>query len=347
MSTCNTIYPGTFAHVTSQGLLRNYAAGDTFTAGQLYTVAHSLEIFDIWEQEFGGPALQDRVVRVLAGAPGRYNAELIQQGLGDSQINPQNIRADAIALAPYFAGEVFLHLDPNQYCSYTEAQIMDSVRAAFQQVMTDPFEGMVPWREVTDSLHLPLLTYESGQHLTTGFWGEPDSCIDATLANVNRSADMAALYADYADYANYMRDTFQVSVDAAFVLWAGEYYREYFGLLENMYQVENTAPKWVAYQQNWLPGSDCGLTVGIEDQTKNTAPEFRLFPNPSQGDWVEISPADRIECVEIFDLQGRLLARRAVQNNRLSLAGLSRGQLYLLRLYANGTPQGTLRLLRP
>jgi len=337
--TWNTIYQGTYDYVTTQGLQAGYAP-DPFSAGQLFTVARSLEMFKIWEQEFGGSA-SSRIVKVLAGQMGRYNADLIAQGLNSPIINPDNVSADALSLAPYFGTEVYSRLDTNLYCSYTQADILDSLMVEFDLVMNDPNEGMVPWREYADSLGLMLTTYESGQHLVTGFFDEPDSCVVAQFAGLNRSQAMGALYQRYAEY---LRDTFEVDVEVGFVLWASEYYREYFGLLENMYQNEATAVKWNAYQQYWLPSSNCQLPNGVEEMENALA--LTIYPNPNSGDWLHVAPAERALHVQAFDLTGRKVLDTEVEDGRIPIRQLPGNQVYLIRVIGPKGVSATLRMLR-
>ena len=93
--------------VNEQGLILGLAT-ENGAAGWRYTAKRSVEIFKIFEDEFG--AEKDRLIKVLASqASNPWVSEQIMEAFSQSSINgedvnPWGIRADALAIAPYFGG---------------------------------------------------------------------------------------------------------------------------------------------------------------------------------------------------------------------------------------------------
>ncbi len=97
--------------------------------GGMYYAIRSMQIFDIFEKEFGG---RDRLVRVLAW-----------------QLNPwwfQNIilkthdaykHADAVAVAPYFGGNLDSPKTQDEVAGWSVDQVLDACRKSVTQRMEE------------------------------------------------------------------------------------------------------------------------------------------------------------------------------------------------------------------
>jgi len=131
----------------------------------------SVEIFKLWKNKFDGST--DRLVRVLGTQQG--DTILTEQMI--KHVGEHNV--DAIAMAPYFWGCI----EKTDACSnapksFADALTVDDVFDIIDQdVSVDPssLSGNITKIErqakITSKYNLQLITYEGGQHLTTGILG--------------------------------------------------------------------------------------------------------------------------------------------------------------------------------
>lgn len=151
-------------------------------AGYYWTSQRSMEIFDIWEEVFGGT---DRLVRVLA-------AQAANPWVAESMLdyNGAGYEVDALAIAPYF-GLTGDH-SASEYASMSDAQIVADAR----QAMQDNLDELQDHVSLVDHYGIDLIAYEGGQHLTAGVDAGNDAFVNA-LISANRSDEMGGLYDDY------------------------------------------------------------------------------------------------------------------------------------------------------
>ncbi|KAG1653994.1 Thioredoxin [Nymphon striatum] len=135
----------------------------------------SVEIFNIWKEEFNGNT--DRLVRVLGTNQG--DKVLSEQMLKHviSEYGAGNV--DAIAMAPYFFGCT----QNTGSCSDAPKVLKDATTVddvfdiVDQDVNVDPsalsgtIAKMKAQAEITSQYNVQLLSYEGGQHLTTSVMG--------------------------------------------------------------------------------------------------------------------------------------------------------------------------------
>ncbi len=147
----NTIF--TQAHYVKDMGERMQLDSDRDKAGYKYFSLRSVQIFDIWEQTFGGT---DRIVRVMGSWAGWTR-------MSEMLLSYRNAykKTDAVAIAPYF------------FPSLKSAKKARSVSQLFK-LMYDPKErysipsvlGMIHKNaKVAEKFGVDLIAYEGGQHL--------------------------------------------------------------------------------------------------------------------------------------------------------------------------------------
>lgn len=97
-------------------------------------------------------------------------------------------------------------------------------------------------------------------------------------------------------------------------------------------------------------GPFCSVFLGTEEPASASADAFRIFPNPGAGNALMDGPdLERIDRITWTDITGRtLLNERAVhEGDRLRLRGNHLPPaVYLIQLWSDGVPQGTVRFAR-
>jgi hypothetical protein len=147
-------------------------SGDDNTRVWKYTVKASVDLWQVFVNEFGG---RDRLQLVLPGQSANSNmAEYHYRDLKDSSLNPNGLRPDVYAIAPY-VGHV---IDSGS------GDVFGQLQTELETVTRPQLEAH---RELADANNVELVTYEGGQHIYLG----------GRVASVNRDPRMYAFYKDY------------------------------------------------------------------------------------------------------------------------------------------------------
>jgi hypothetical protein len=188
----------------------------------------SVQIFDIFEKTLG----KKRLVRVLAG----QFWDLRLQILCDYEQAFQH--ADALAIAPYFCGELAGDETVGQIRALSSEQIAQRCDADIEHNRAR-LKGI---KELANRYKLRLIGYEGGQHLVTGGAQHADEALQRKLNDVQRTATMGK---SYTHYLNAWRDDGgEIMVLYKLVEGFSKWGR--WGLLENMWQDPSQAPKYSA-----------------------------------------------------------------------------------------------------
>ncbi|MBD3240335.1 MAG: hypothetical protein GF331_07095 [Chitinivibrionales bacterium] len=156
-------------------------------AGWRYSGRRSGQIFDIWEDVFGGT---DRFVRVIAS---QMNTYVAARKLEQDDVH---LKTDALAIAPYFGG----HLSGDRLGeieSWTVDQILDSCLAHIRGGVRDGIQSFIDLLDDMNAQHstnMKLIAYEGGQHLSA--WNRNQTVTDLFTA-ANRDPRMKDLYIEY------------------------------------------------------------------------------------------------------------------------------------------------------
>lgn len=152
-----------------------------YKAGLRFIARRSVEIFRLFEAEFGGT---ERLVRVL---PGQHSSpKRFRELLG---FEKAHTHADAYAVAPYFGGRLSRKEGPRLRAA--------GLAALWPELQRDIefHAGLMRQNAELASEHgLALVAYEAGQHLR----GSPrDEALTEFLMSANRHSQMGVLYAAY------------------------------------------------------------------------------------------------------------------------------------------------------
>lgn len=151
---------------------------------QFYTL-RTRQMFDIWEQVFGG---RERLVRVLGGWDTR--PDITRKLL---TYNDMYQHVDAVAIAPYFGGNIK---------GYREAQSVDDIfrlttEADSYRSLPEVLTMVQQHVALTQQYQLDLLAYEGGQGLVDWATRKPDQHPNPLFFAANRDPRMGQLYTDF------------------------------------------------------------------------------------------------------------------------------------------------------
>jgi hypothetical protein len=170
--------------------------GNPYIASWKYTAVRSVEMFDIWRQEFtsapGGP---DRVVRVL---PTQDANPAVGLTIMDQPVNgqPAWTRADVLAGAPYFG--VNEGQPENQWAtlSLSVDQLLDQLENEIRFVRPPIMKANV---DNAANRGLDYIAYEGGQHLVGVGSAIDNQALTGLFQQANRHPRMYDLYRLYFD----------------------------------------------------------------------------------------------------------------------------------------------------
>ncbi|MFB9883871.1 IPT/TIG domain-containing protein [Planobispora siamensis] len=177
-------------------------ATEPWVAGQRYQALRSVEIFQIWNEEFGAEA-GTRLVRVAGVQSGNV-------GVAHDVLSYRNAHehVDAIAVAPYFdCGDQWIPGDSRSYfpghptvAPYVKEGGVDRLLQACQRsIDVGARDQILRHKALADQYGLSLVAYEAGQHLAGILGAENDDALTALFGAANRHRRMRDLYARYLD----------------------------------------------------------------------------------------------------------------------------------------------------
>lgn len=203
---------------------------DTFLAQIKYYSRRAVQIFNIWEQSFGGAT---RLVRVMA-----THAPNIDDSKTMLDFEGAHKKTDALAVAPYFGG------DPEPFRSVFSVdevfKILSNRRYADSMPRVE--KNMMELGKLAKNYGVDLIAYEGGQHLADWDTSEDDEHPNPLFYQANRDLRMGALYYQYLQ-------SWKKSGGKLFVhytsprIWARP---GSWGVMENLNQTPAEAPKYNA-----------------------------------------------------------------------------------------------------
>ena len=185
----NEVWNGMFdqsGHARDQGLALGLSA-DSFQAGLFYQSMRSVQMFQIWEQVYGGPG---GFVRVMA-------AQSANPWTGEQVLSFQNAyeHTDAFAIAPYFGWNA----NPSDASTIASMSLDELVNRVSSEILPTVLQAMQANKAKADSFGVPLVAYEGGQHFVGVSGGENNDDINQKFDALNRDPRMGDLYAAYLD----------------------------------------------------------------------------------------------------------------------------------------------------
>lgn len=198
-------------------------SGDDNTRVWKYTVKASADLWQVFINEFGG---RDRLKLVLPGqSASHYMAEFHYDYLNDISLNPNGLRPDVYAIAPYVGHGI----------NSSGSDVFSSLHEELNLVTRPQLEAH---RALADANNVVLVTYEGGQHIYKG----------GRVASVNRDPRMYAFYKAYLDtLAEYVPLTMNFMYSGAY----SEQYGNAWGSKESISQSIDQAHKYRAIQ-DWI-----------------------------------------------------------------------------------------------
>ena len=160
-------------------------AARPWEGGGMYYSIRSVQIFDVFEQEFGG---RDRLVRVLAW---QLNPWWFQNII--LKTNDAYKHADAVAVAPYFGG----NLDDPKTADQVAGASMDQVLDACRKSAVERMKEVRALSDIVRPMGLRVLAYEGGQHLVGVGGAENNQKLTDLFIAANRDPRMKDVYLEY------------------------------------------------------------------------------------------------------------------------------------------------------
>ena len=166
-------------------------ADKPWEAAWRYTAYRSVQIFQIWEQVYGG---RERLVRVL---PTQGANPYVSERIVEFQDAYRH--ADALAIAPYVTFNVPAFGDKLTTAvveKWSVDQVLDYVE---QTALPESIRWIADQKKVADKFGLKLIAYEAGQHLVGVGGGENSEALMQLFHAANRHPRMGEVYTKYFD----------------------------------------------------------------------------------------------------------------------------------------------------
>jgi len=257
-----------------------------------YTAWASVRAWQAFENELGA----DRVVRVLPSQAGYSDVgQRLINSLGRSEINPDGLMGEVLAIAPYldlnrndqqghglYACQQHYQYDDDRMLNIIFDMLQDGIDGSAPHTHPDCPDYLHPRPSMEDYLHIQvnlaqsngmdLVAYEGGQHLVPGTY------FLSVFNQANRDPRMGELYNNYFNYwfngggtnFTYFTNMGTPGTDGA------------WGLLEWEWQTPGVggdppAPKWDTVQ-SWLSAGTCG--DGVKDSGEQCdGSDFGIYGN--------------------------------------------------------------------
>jgi hypothetical protein len=175
-------------HAQLEGLIAGYS-NDPWIAQNNWGSKRAVEIFEIFDQVFG--AQKTRLVKVLGGM-----AAFTGPSIWTLDFQNAYQKADALAIAPYFGGELGSPSQAAQTLTKTVAQILDTCE---QDVNTTVSGWITQNKVVADARGLRLIASEGGQRMVAEGPFTGNQILNQKFTAANRDARMGDIYSAYLD----------------------------------------------------------------------------------------------------------------------------------------------------
>lgn len=300
---------------TNMGAFLGYT-GAPWEVGWKYYAKRTADVFHIFDSVFVG---SDRISKVVASqAANPWLSNEILTFFNDPIYNPNQVTADALAVAPYFGAVADVFGDAGLATSCTVSQILDSMEATLPQT----YQWMQDTKTVADNHNLDFVAYEGGQHLVAGPTYHNDVNFVAKLIDANRDPRMTDLYCQY---FNYWYDSVTPSLFCNFSsLYIPSKYGAW-GLKE--YFDDTLAPKYVGMKDCVFPYN---TSIANVEEMKVVDNKIVIYPNPTNAS-VSILFSEEVAELNllIFDAVGQIIHSGLISSNgKIDLERFSSGIYY-------------------
>lgn len=299
----NEVWNGIFAqnaYATNAAQALAYT-GEPWEKAWKYTVRRSADMFHIFETVFG--ASSNRLVKVIpCFAVNDWLTDQMLMYMQDPLYNPWKVKADAIAIAPYFAHDVANQIgERKEEDTISTSEILARTRAS----MAAAYASMDAQKAVADKYGVKMLAYEGGSHIVATWAHVNNEQLTKKLIEANRSPEFQDIYCAYSDYwYNHTKgDLFCFfSSHVTPTQWGS------WGLKE--YMDQPNAPKYQALQ-NCVFSKNTTQTLW---QKPSSDPVF-IFPNPTADGTFVVRHAMHAPQVHLYNADGQALPAHFVVLN--------------------------------
>lgn len=295
-----------------------------------YTAKRSADLFYTFNNVFTD---EERLIKIIPSqAANSWLSNQLVTYFIDPIYNPYAVSADALAIAPYFAGSVANQIvAEGLVSSITIEEIVNRMELSLPEV----FNRMQQNQLVANNHSLDLLTYEGGQHLVATGSNVNIAELTQKLNEANRHPNLEDVYCQYFNHwsDNYGGLFMHFASHGKYTKWGS------WGLKETM--IDDYNPKYLALQNCVFPSNSLSNSEIIMDE--NT---FIVFPNPT-NELIIIKKYKRTnEAFEyiIVDFTGRMLKKgNARFNERIDIESLRIGN-YIIRIKTENGKKFTKKL---
>ena len=209
----------------------------------------------------------------------------------DPLYNPKQVKADALAIAPYFGGAVGDQIGRNnEVASISIAEIVRRIRAS----LPETFAWMDAHKVVADRYKVKLLAYEGGSHIVATWPQVDNDALTTKLIAANRDPELQSLYCEYTQY---WYNTTKADLFSFFSSHGLPSKWGSWGMKE--YMSHTQAPKYKALQECVF-----AKTTSTRDQHLEQV-EVQVFPNPSYDGSFRIQHGLNKPSLVLYDVLGR------------------------------------------
>lgn len=283
-----------------------------------YTAKRSADVFRIFGEVFTD---DHRLIRIIPSqAANSWLTNQLITYFKDPAFNPSQEKADAVAIAPYFGGEVANAIVANhEENDVTIPEIIDRM----EQSLPDAYEWIANNKVVADDHQMELICYEAGQHLVATGNNVNNTVLTSKLIATNHDPELEEVYCQYMDYWYEQAGGLlcHFSSHGTYSKWGS------WGVKENFQDTEN--PKYKALQNCVF--NENSVNVLTPD---HTGEDLTLFPNPADQ-WITILlnfPASGPCTYTLFDLTGSLIQTGIFHSGeRMDISRLPKGS-YLFQV---------------
>ncbi len=252
-----------------------------------YTAKRSADVFSVFQSVFSDDS---RLVKVIPSqAANSWLSNQLITFFNDPIYNPTQVSADALAIAPYFAGNVANEIVADGVVdTITIEEIVDRMEAS----LSDAYQYITSSKQVSDSHSLDLISYEGGQHLVGTGGNVNINDLTQKLILANHHPDLEDVYCQYLDFwYNTVGELFaHYSSHRIYSKWGS------WGVKETMDDITN--PKYLALQH-------CVFDDNILNTSNFEQPsESFVFPNPNSGTFY-LNLDKNLEEFEIYNIWGQ------------------------------------------
>lgn len=281
------------AYADSMGNALGYT-GNSWEQGWKYYAKRAADVMTIFDAVFNDSTRLKKVISSQAANSwlGNYHVERFNE----STYNPSQVKADVLAIAPYFAGAVANNIGAAGIANtITVNEILDSMELA----LPTAFARMDDYKAVADEHNLELVAYEGGQHLVANYLYNSDTAFVSKLIDANKHSRMENLYCQYFEH---WYDSTQASMFAHYS--SHTIYSRYgsFGVKE--FYGDTLSPKYLGLKNCvFAYNSDSTLHISTISDKNN----ILIYPTPSYDGIIYVNHDFIDPQITLFDNLGRII----------------------------------------